>query len=214
MKKINHRSSLRVEGDARLVLQGHQSFWGLITVSRFASPIAVLLLGISSSRIASAEETSHKSGTELISKENSVDSSRPPGEWRSATVGQELIVHDRLRTGEDSRAAVQFGDSSILRIDELTQEEILPPQVASAKPTMDLKQGSAYFFSREKSREIHVQTPAANGAIRGTEFVVAVAESGSASFTILDGEVEISNPQGSVLLQSGERAEINRAASH
>ena len=208
MKKINHRSSLRVEGDARLVLQGRQSFWGLITVSRFASSFAVLLLGISSSRIASAEETSHKSGAELISKENSVDSSRPPGEWRSATVGQELIVHDRLRTGEDSRAAVQFGDSSILRIDELTQEEVLPPQVASAKPTMDLKQGSAYFFSREKSREIHVQTPAANGAIRGTEFVVAVAESGSASFTILDGEVEISNPQGSVLLQSGERAEI------
>ncbi len=208
MKKINHRSSLRVEGDARLALPGPQTFWGLITVSRSANFFAILLLGISSSRIASAEETSHKSGAELISKENSVDSSRPPAEWRSATVGQELIVHDRLRTGEDSRAAVQFGDSSILRVDELTEEEILPPQVASAKPTMDLKQGSAYFFSREKSREIHVQTPAANGAIRGTEFVVTVAESGSASFTILDGEVEISNPQGSVLVQSGERAEI------
>jgi hypothetical protein len=104
-----------------------------------------------------------------------VDSSRPPGEWRTATIGQELIVHDRLRTGEDSRAAVQFGDSSILRIDELTEEEILPPQVASTKPTMDLKQGSGYFFNREKSREIHVQTPAANGAIRGTEFVVTAA---------------------------------------
>ncbi|KAF5408487.1 MAG: Tetratricopeptide repeat protein [Candidatus Udaeobacter sp.] len=212
MKKINHRSSLTVEGDARLVLQGRQSFWGLITVSRFASSFAVLLLGISSYRIASAEETSHKSGAELISKENSVDSSRPPGEWRSATVGQELIVHDRLRTGEDSRAAVQFGDSSILRIDELTEEEILPPQVASAKPTMDLKQGSAYFFSREKSREIHVQTPAANGAIRGTEFVITVAANGSTSFTILDGEVEIANPQGSIIVQSGERSEIEPGA--
>jgi tetratricopeptide (TPR) repeat protein len=208
MKKINHWSSLRVESDARLVLPGRQSFWGVIAISRLASFFAVLFLGMSSSQIASAEETSHKDGAELISKENSVDSSRPPAEWRPATVGQELIVHDRLRTGEDSRAAVQFGDSSILRVDELTEEEILPPQVASAKPTMDLKQGSAYFFSREKSREIHVQTPAANGAIRGTEFVVAVAANGSASFTILDGEVEISNSQGSVLVQSGERAEI------
>jgi tetratricopeptide (TPR) repeat protein len=117
-------------------------------------------------------------------------------------------VHDRLRTGEDSRAAVQFGDSSILRIDELTEEEILPPQVASTKPTMDLKQGSAYFFSREKSREIRVQTPAANGAIRGTEFVVTVAANGSVSFTVLDGEVEISNSQGSTLAQSGERADV------
>jgi Putative Zn-dependent protease, contains TPR repeats len=208
IKKINHWSSLRAEGDARLVLLGRQSFWVVITFSRLASFFAVLFWGMSSSRIMSAEETSHKVGAELISKENSVDSSRPPAEWRSATVGQELIVHDRLRTGEDSRAAVQFGDSSILRVDELTEEEILPPQVASAKPTIDLKQGSAYFFSREKSREIHVQTPAANGAIRGTEFVVVVAENGSSSFTILDGEVEISNSQGSVLVQSGERAEI------
>ena len=179
-----------------------------ITISRVPILFAVLFLGMSLSRIANAGETSRKAGAELISKENMVDSSRPPGEWRTATVGQELIVHDRLRTGEDSRAAVQFGDSSILRIDELTEEEILPPQVASTKPTMDLKQGSAYFFSREKSREIHVQTPAANGAIRGTEFVVTVDANGSASFTILDGEVEISNSQGSVSVQSGERAEI------
>ena len=120
-----------------------------ITISRLAILFAVLFLEVSFSRIASAGETSHKAGAELISKENMVDSSRPPGEWRTATIGQELIVHDRLRTAEDSRAAVQFGDSSILRIDELTEEEILPPQVAGAKPTMDLKQGSAYFFSRE-----------------------------------------------------------------
>jgi tetratricopeptide (TPR) repeat protein len=189
-------------------LSGRHNLSGLVTASRCVSVFAVLFLGMLSGRIASAEETSHKGGAELISKENSVDSSRPPGEWRSATVGQQLIVHDRLRTGEDSRAAVQFGDSSILRVDELTEAEILPPQMASAKPTMDLKQGSAYFFSREKSREIHVQTPAANGAIRGTEFVAAVAANGSTSFTILDGEVEISNSQGSVLVQSGERAEI------
>ena len=185
-----------------------RTFSGLITIIRLASLLGILLLGISSFQIASAEEKGHQREAELISKENSVDTSRPPGEWRPATVGQELIVHDRLRTGEDSRAAVQFGDSSVLRIDELTEEEILPPQVANSKPTLNLKQGSAYFFSREKAREIHVQTPAANGAIRGTEFVVAVAADGSTTFTIIDGEVEISNSQGSVLAQSGERAEI------
>jgi tetratricopeptide (TPR) repeat protein len=187
--------------------QSHE-FLGAATANRVVTLFAILFLGISFSRLSSAEEKSQKREAELISKENSVDSSRPPGEWRSATVGQELIVHDRLRTGEDSRAAVQFGDSSVLRIDELTEEEILPPQVASDKPTLNLKQGSAYFFSREKSREIRVQTPAANGAIRGTEFVVTVAENGSTNFTILDGEVEVSNSQGSVVVQSGERAEI------
>ena len=195
-----------VQSDERLV--ACQRFWGVITISRLTSFLGVLVLGMSSTRMACAEETSHKGEAKVVSKENSVDSSRPPGEWRSATVGQELIVHDRLRTGEDSRAAVEFGDASVLRIDELTEEEILPPQVASAKPTLNLKQGSAYFFSREKSREIHVQTPAADGAIRGTEFVVDVAANGSAAFTVLDGEVEISNSQGSVSVQSGERADV------
>jgi tetratricopeptide (TPR) repeat protein len=189
------------------------SFQGPTTIKRLTTLFVILFLQLSSSRIAIAEDTSHKDAATLISKENLVDSSRPPGEWRSATVGQELIAHDRLRTGEDSRAAVRFGDSTVLRIDELTEEEILPPQVAGAKPTMDLKQGSYYFFSREKSREIHVQTPAANGAIRGTEFAVVVAADGGTSFTILDGAVEVSNSQGSVSVQSGEQAQIKPDAS-
>lgn len=129
------------------------SFEAATTINRLTTLFFILSLQLSSSRITSAEDTSHKDAATLISKENLVDGSRPPGEWRSATVGQELIAHDRLRTGEDSRAAVRFGDSTVLRIDELTEEEILPPQVAGSKPTMDLKQGSAYFFSREKSRE-------------------------------------------------------------
>jgi len=213
MKKTDHFSSLRAASDARLPSLQRQSLGGAITISRLSSFFAILFLGMSSSRIASAEDTSHKESATLISKENSVDSSRPPAEWRSATVGQELIAHDRLRTGEDSRAAARFGDSTVLRIDELTEEEILPPQVASAKPTLNLKQGSAYFFSREKSREIHVQTPAANGAIRGTEFAVVVAADGATSFTILDGEVQVSNSQGSVSVQSGEQAEIKPGGS-
>ena len=207
-KNRNCWSSRKTRSDAPVVSPGRQSFEGVFTIIRLASFLAVLFLGMLFSRIASADEKSHKGEATLISKEKLVDSSRPPAQWRSATVGQELIAHDRLRTGEDSRAAVRFGDSTVLRIDELTEEEILPPQVAVAKPTIDLKQGSAYFFSREKSREINVQTPAANGAIRGTEFVVTVAANGSTSFTILDGEVEISNSQGSTSVQSGERGEI------
>jgi tetratricopeptide (TPR) repeat protein len=189
------------------------SFEATTTINRLTTLFVILFLQLSSSPITNAEDTSQKDAATLISKENLVDSSRPPAQWRSATVGQELIAHDRLRTGEDSRAAMRFGDSTVLRIDELTEEEILPPQVAGAKPTMDLKQGSAYFFSREKSREIHVQTPAANGAIRGTEFAVVVAADGTTSFTILDGEVEISNAQGSVSAQSGEQAAIKPGGS-
>jgi tetratricopeptide (TPR) repeat protein len=170
--------------------------------------IVVLCLGTASVRIAMAEEPSDADAAEIISKENLVDSLTPPDVWQPASVGQKLAWHDRLRTGEDSRTAVRLSDSSILRLDELTEAEVLPPPSTTTKPTVDLKQGTAYFFSREKSREINVQTPAANGTIRGTEFVVTVADNGATSFIMIDGEVETSNGNGSLVVRSGERADI------
>ena len=144
----------------------------------------------------------------LLSKENVVDAASGGGSWTSATVGQALAIHDRLRTGEDSRAAVRMTDLSVLRIDELTTIEITPPSTASDKPGLNVKEGTTYFFSREKSREMRVETPAANGAMRGTEFVVAVAANGSTTVTMLDGEVELSNAQGSLVVSTGEQAKV------
>jgi tetratricopeptide (TPR) repeat protein len=145
---------------------------------------------------------------EVLTVENEVDTSKPGAAWTPAAVGQALATRDRLRTGEDSRAAVRLADATVLRVDELTETEILPAQQASDKPTLNVKQGGAYFFSREKSREVNVQTPAANGAIRGTEFVVRVAPNGTTTFAMLDGEVDVSNSAGSVTVRSGERAEV------
>ena len=145
---------------------------------------------------------------EVLTVENEVDTAKPAGGWAPAAVGQALATRDRLRTGEDSRAAVRLADATVLRVDELTETEILPAQQASDKPTLNVKQGGAYFFSREKSREVNVQTPAANGAIRGTEFVVRVAANGRTTFAMLDGEVDVSNSAGSVTVRSGEQAEV------
>src|SRR5688572_4249354 len=148
-------------------------------------------------------------GAELLSKENVVDVARANASWTAATVGQPLAVSDRLRTGEDSRAAVRMTDLSVLRMDELTTIEITPPSTVSDKPGLNVKDGATYFFSREKSREMRIETPAANGAMRGTEFVVEVADNGSTTLTMLDGEVELSNAQGSVVVTNGEQAKVD-----
>jgi tetratricopeptide (TPR) repeat protein len=145
----------------------------------------------------------------LLTKENVVDAASGSGSWKSATVGQALAVRDRLRTGEDSRATVRMTDLSVLRMEELNTIEITPPSSAGDKPGLNVREGTTYFFSREKSREIRVETPAANGAIRGTEFVVAVAANGSTTVTMLDGEVELSNAQGSLLVSTGEQAKVD-----
>ncbi len=152
---------------------------------------ALILLGLG---VAPGQEPTEAS--EVLSVENVVDVAPASGAYARAAVGQNLAVRDRLRTGEESRAAVRLADASILRVDELTETEILPPREAAGKPTLNVKQGAAYFFSREQTREVQVQTPAANGAIRGTEFVVRVAAGGKTSFVMLDGELELSNGAG------------------
>lgn len=138
-----------------------------------------------------------------------MDAASGGGGWGPATVGQPLAVNDRVRTGEDSRAAVRMTDLSVLRMDELTTITIGPPATAGDKPSLNVKEGTTYFFSREKSREIRVETPAVNGAIRGTEFVLTVAANGSTTMTMLDGEVELSNGQGSLLVSTGEQAKVD-----
>lgn len=164
--------------------------------------VAVLsgVLSILSARAADIDAT-------LLTKVNLVDAAKPSGAWSTAEVGQSLAVRDRLRTGEDSRASARLTDASVLRIDELTTIEILPPKETNAKATLDVKQGATYFFSREKSREVSFQTPAANGAIRGTEFLLTVTAQKRTILAVMKGEVEISNGHGATVLRDGEEGE-------
>ena len=157
---------------------------------------------------AQAQVPDNAERAEILSVENAVEMAPGSGTWGRAAVGQNLATRDRLRTGEESRAAVRLSNATILRIDELTETEILPSPDTGGKPTLDLKQGAAYFFSRESGSEVKVKTPAANGAIRGTEFVARVAANGKASFIMLDGALELTNAQGSVSVGSGEAAEV------
>ena len=128
--------------------------------------------------------------------------------WTEAEKGQVIPIHDRLRTGALSRAAVRLTDLSVLRLDELTTIEILPPQTASDKPTLDVKAGLMYMFSREKPSDLQIRTPVATGALRGTEFAVQVGANGRTTLTMFDGEVAVSNAHGKVVVHSGEQANV------
>ena len=130
------------------------------------------------------------------------------GARQEAKPGQILHLHDRLQTEKDSRATVRLADRSILRINELTTFELLPPQDKDRKPLLDLKTGSLYFFSREKPADVEFRTPTVVGAIRGTEFLLAAAEDGETRLALLDGAVDLSNSAGQIQMQSGEQARV------
>jgi Tfp pilus assembly protein PilF len=131
-------------------------------------------------------------------------------EWKPAKVNQLLKIGDRLRTGKDGRASVLLTDRSVLRVDERTILQISAPKRKTKKALLDLMSGSVYFFSREKPEDVDFSTPVASGAIRGTEFHLAVAENGDTVLALLDGEVEMGNEAGQVTLRSGEKAEVAR----
>src|SRR5438132_7791991 len=152
----------------------------------------------------------NSSGAALLTKENIVDVARRSAAWMAGVAGQGLAIQDRVRTGELSRATVRLTDLSVLRMNELTTIEILPPEQVSRSEGVDVKNGAMYFFSRERPRELRITTPVATGALRGTEFHVAVAADGRTTVTMIDGEVELSNAHGRVLIHNGEQGEVVR----
>src|ERR1043166_5182955 len=145
----------------------------------------------------------------LLTKEGKVEfAHRGAPQWSSAQTNQVLQTGDRLRTGSRSRATLRWSDLSVMRVDELTSMEIQPPEKPGGKNQPELKSGAAYFFSREKPAEIQFRTPVASGAIRGTEFNLAVEDNGRTVLSLIDGEVDLAAGEAGETLRSGEQGTI------
>src|SRR6202030_4048135 len=146
----------------------------------------------------------------LLEAENQVSAKKKGQSWQPSVPVFPLAVGDAVRTGQLSRAAVRLTDLSVLRMNEVTTIEILPREKLNGSEGLDVKNGAIYFFSRDRPRELRIQTPVVTGALRGTEFHVVVEEDGKTRVTMFDGEVELSNAHGSVLIRSGEQGEVAR----
>jgi ferric-dicitrate binding protein FerR (iron transport regulator) len=145
----------------------------------------------------------------LLTVESAVEISNGPNKaWAAASAGQRFNLGDRLRTGRSSRAAVRFADPSVMRINELTTLQIQPPPQKDKRALLDLKGGSLYFFSREKPEDVQFRAPVMVGAIRGTEFHLAVQENRESRLVLLDGEVELGDEHGHITLRSGEESQV------
>lgn len=146
----------------------------------------------------------------LLTTEGKVEvmTSAAPG-WQPGQTNQTLNIGDRVRTGLRSRATLRLADQTVLRVNELTLLEIRPTAADPKRAGLDLKSGSTYFFNRGRPTDTDFRTPVASGAIRGTEFHLAVAkDDGRTVLTLLDGEVALNNAEGDLALASGEQATV------
>jgi tetratricopeptide (TPR) repeat protein len=169
----------------------------------------LLALTMAGRLVFAADTATQAGGAEVVSIEGRAQFSRRAApQWQTATNGLRLANGDLFRTMARSRATLKWSDLSTLRVDELTTLEIRPPRPKARVADIDVKSGAGYFFSREKPAEIHFQTPVASGAIRGTEFNLRVAADGRTELTLLDGEVDLTNEFGGVVLRSGEQGTV------
>ncbi len=146
-----------------------------------------------------------RSGSRLIEAAGLVEfAAAGSTNWISATNGLALQSGDKVRTLAASRAAVQLSDRSVIRLSERTTLEILPPRRAEKK-RFGLPRGSIFFFNRDRPTDIEFDTPLAGGAIRGTEFLLEVAEAdGGLHLALIDGVVALNTREGEIALQRGE----------
>jgi lipoprotein NlpI len=122
------------------------------------------------------------------------------------------VAGDAIRTRKDSRAAIRLGNEGVIRMEQLSTLRI-PEQVSPRKRFLiNLLKGAAYFFHRERPVQTDFETPLVSGAIRGTEFNLAVAENGRTVISLIDGEVDLNNAQGQLSLRTGEEAVVEPAS--
>lgn len=138
--------------------------------------------------------------------------------WVLTQTNQQLHAHDRLRTGENSRAAIRWSDQSVIPLGASTEIEIQPAPNANSDSGLNLVRGVMSFFHREKPGRIRIITRGSVAGIEGTEFVLAVDDSdgaGRTTISVIDGRVVFSDPfgAGTLSLTNGEQAvaEVGKA---
>jgi tetratricopeptide (TPR) repeat protein len=128
------------------------------------------------------------------------------GDWRAAALKQDLLGGDTLRTNAIGNLAILFRDQTQIRVGRnsvLTVNEVSSGQTNTQ---LDLQAGNVWARASRGGTGVDVKTPAAVAAIRGTDWSLSVDGSGKTSLIVLEGVVELSNPQGSVTVRQGEGA--------
>ncbi|MCB5174544.1 FecR domain-containing protein [Microvirga lenta] len=127
--------------------------------------------------------------------------------WRAAEIRQDLLGGDVLRTNTIGNLAILFADQTQIRVGRnstLTVNDVAGP--GNGATQLNLQAGNIWARANRGGTGVDVKTPAAVAAIRGTDWSLSVDGSGKTSLIVLEGVVELSNPQGSVTVRQGEGA--------
>ncbi len=135
------------------------------------------------------------------------------GDWVAATVNAPLLTSDRIATGPNSRAEVQFDSASMLRLGGTA--EVSLTDLEYNRFQMALARGVVTFgVLRSSGNDMEVDTPSISvRPSRIGTYRIAVSDAGETEVTVRGGEVEVFSPTGSQWVRSGETLRARGPAS-
>ncbi|MCD6165501.1 FecR domain-containing protein [bacterium] len=127
--------------------------------------------------------------------------------WQRARRGIRLDSGDKIRTGENSLAAIVFtDDKSLMKIRSRSSVRIQGKREGkSISKRIFMALGNAWFKIKRQRSEFRLETPTGVAAVKGTEFYTIVDEDGNMTVFAVEGIIELINKYGSVLLRQGEK---------
>ncbi|WP_406857872.1 FecR domain-containing protein [Alsobacter sp. KACC 23698] len=125
--------------------------------------------------------------------------------WRPAEVRQDLVGGDTLRTNMIGNLGILFSDQTQIRVGP--RSTLVLNDIASGdRPTsVELPAGNVWARAARGGTGVVVKTPAAAATIRGTDWSLSV-DGSKTSLVVIEGVVDLTNPQGSVTVRQGEAA--------
>ncbi|HTB82641.1 MAG TPA: TonB-dependent receptor [Candidatus Sulfotelmatobacter sp.] len=126
--------------------------------------------------------------------------------WTAAQTNLTLHASDHIRTGRDSRVALRWSDQSIIAFGASTELEILPPNSSNDQAGLNLIQGGISFFHRDRPGHIHLLSHGSVAGVEGTEFLMAVDDTGTTTLSVVDGKIRFGNTNSVLLLTNNEQA--------
>jgi len=113
----------------------------------------------------------------------------PEGEWQRARPKHPLPARSTVRTGAASWASLLFIDQTQIKLSAHALFQVKAISRDGQSPTIvEIRKGKAWTQSKTPPKHFIMRTPAVNAGIQGTDWVVEVAEHGTATSSVLSGE--------------------------
>lgn len=134
--------------------------------------------------------------------------------WAPARVDQELPQGAQIRTGVRSRTVLLLADETMHKLASETLFELksvrqssswFPAATGVIDSLLSLVRGRSWIRSKKTPVRVTIETPAVTAAVRGTEVGLEVRADGESLVTVVEGLVDLENPQGRLSLSAGEQ---------